>query len=245
MQSTSRRFRHLGEIPPSLLGILAAAVSLVVSGVAQAELHDRGGGLLYDDVLDVTWLQDANFARTSGYHPTGKLNWQEAHQWVNGLVYHDPVRKVDYTGWRLPKVEPIDGQAFNHQFRLEGTTDEGYNITSPRSEFCYMYYVNLKLNGWWTRDGKHPPTFGVMKSWTAVWNGQTDVGLVKNLQSDGYYCASPGKPFPSPAVWVFTTAEGNQRDGLRRPDAGFVWAVHDGDLVAQVKRQSSKQPAAK
>jgi hypothetical protein len=221
------------------------AAGLLVTGAAQAKLHDRGGGLLYDDVLDVTWLQDANYAKTSGYSPTGKMSWSAASKWVNALVYHDPVRNLDHTGWRLPKVEPVSGNTFNHQFRLDGTSDEGYNIVSPRSEFCYMYYVNLELNGWWTKEGKHPPTFGVMKSWTAVWSGQADVGLVKNLQTDGYYCGSPNKPFPSPAVWIFTTAEGNQRDGLRRPDSGFAWAVHDGDIAAGAKRHPEKNPINK
>ena len=224
---------------------LAAAltVGLFLAAAARAELHDRGGGLLYDDALDVTWLQDANYAKTSGSHRTGKMSWAEANKWIDALVYHDPVRNVDHSGWRLPKVEPIAGAEFNHEFRLDGSTDEGYNILSPRSEFSYMYYVNLRLSGWWTKDGKHPQTFGVMKSWTAVWNGQADLGLVKNLQSDGYYCRSPGKPFPSPAAWIFTTCEGNQRDGLRRPDAGFVWPVHDGDLAAV--KQPQRRAAAK
>ncbi|MCX6908464.1 MAG: hypothetical protein NTY01_10525, partial [Verrucomicrobia bacterium] len=111
------------------------AAGLFLTGAAQAALHDRGGGLLYDDVLDVTWLQDANYAKSSGYHPTGKMSWAEANKWVSTLVYHDPARNVDHTGWRLPKVEPSDGKSFNHTFKLDGTTDEGYNITSTRSEF--------------------------------------------------------------------------------------------------------------
>ena len=32
------------------------------SGAAQATLIDRGGGLIYDSVLNVTWLQNANLA---------------------------------------------------------------------------------------------------------------------------------------------------------------------------------------
>jgi len=32
-----------------------------------AILTDRGGGLIYDDDLNITWLQDANYADTSGY----------------------------------------------------------------------------------------------------------------------------------------------------------------------------------
>ena len=82
---------------------------LTLSGTAQAELHDRGGGLLYDDVLDVTWLQDANYAGTTGYGHSGKMDWSEAHAWVSKLVYHDSVRNVDYTGWRLPKNRSVGG----------------------------------------------------------------------------------------------------------------------------------------
>jgi hypothetical protein len=147
------------------------------------------------------------------------LSWAQANEWLRTLVYRDPMRGVEHSGWRMPKVLPVSDAGFNHEFRLDGSTDEGYNITATRSEFSYMYYVNLGLDGWWTKDGTHPKTFGVMKSWTAVWAGQTDMGLVKNLQTDAYYTSAPGQPFPSPRVWVFTTAEGNQRDGLRRPDA--------------------------
>ena len=55
-----------------------AAVGVLSSGLAQAALHDRGGGLLYDDILGVTWLQDANYAKTSGYDADGRMNWANA-----------------------------------------------------------------------------------------------------------------------------------------------------------------------
>jgi hypothetical protein len=32
---------------------------------------------------------------------------------------------------------------------------------------------------------------------------------------------------------VFTTAEGNQRDGLARPNHLFAWPVRDGDVLAK------------
>ncbi|MDZ7752733.1 MAG: hypothetical protein U5S82_13950 [Gammaproteobacteria bacterium] len=38
------------------------AAMLMLSGAASATLFDRGRGLIYDDVLDITWLQDANYA---------------------------------------------------------------------------------------------------------------------------------------------------------------------------------------
>ena len=33
---------------------------------ANAAPINRGGGLIYDDVLGITWLQDANYALTNG-----------------------------------------------------------------------------------------------------------------------------------------------------------------------------------
>ena len=41
-----------------VLVLLCLSVSLSVN----AALYDRGNGLIYDDVLDITWLQDANYA---------------------------------------------------------------------------------------------------------------------------------------------------------------------------------------
>lgn len=85
---------------------LALAVSLAI-GRAGAALHDRGGGMIYHDVLDITWLSDANFANTSTYAtPDGRevkdvfdrMTWDEAREWVANLV-HGGVGS-----WRLPRV---------------------------------------------------------------------------------------------------------------------------------------------
>jgi len=38
-----------------------------ITNISNAGLIDRGEGMIYDDVLDITWLQDSNYAKTSGY----------------------------------------------------------------------------------------------------------------------------------------------------------------------------------
>ena len=43
----------------------AGFLSLAVIPTAQAGLFDRGGGLIYDDFFDITWLQDANYCATN------------------------------------------------------------------------------------------------------------------------------------------------------------------------------------
>ena len=72
-----------------------------------AELINRGGGLIYDTDLDVTWLQDANYAATSGYsinnRTDGLMQWDDAMRWAETLVYQG------YTDWRLPKALTKEG----------------------------------------------------------------------------------------------------------------------------------------
>lgn len=66
-------------------------------------LIDRGRGLLYDVERDLTWLQDTNYARTSGRSADGQMTWDEAKIWVARLNYRG------ITGWRLPTARNPDG----------------------------------------------------------------------------------------------------------------------------------------
>ena len=54
----------------------------------------------YDDVADLTWLADANYAQTSGFDADGRMNWADANSWATGLS----IGGVE--GWRLATTEP-------------------------------------------------------------------------------------------------------------------------------------------
>lgn len=232
--------------------ICTALTFLAFASSLAAAVHDRGGGLLYDDVLKVTWLQDANYAQTSGAHPTGRMSWAQANAWVAGLVFHDPVRKRDLRGWRLPTVAP-QGSAFNHDFRRDGTTDEGYNIVGAHSQLGFMYYVNLGLKGWYLKDGsnsqdpKNRVGFGVLGKNHAIWEGEADVAPVRRLQSNIYWAVTRGASQPASAddAWIFVTCEGNQRDGLPHPNAAYAWPVRDGDVAAETDPAAEPDYAAR
>lgn len=101
----------------SLLALLFIATSV------NATLYDRGNGLIYDDRLDITWMQDANYAKTSGYDADGWLTWAEALVWAEQLTYQG------FSDWRLPYIgdAPVDGGG-----------DSG-------SEFGSLYYLTLGL----------------------------------------------------------------------------------------------------
>ena len=124
--------------------ILALLAGLGLPGGARAMLVDRGGGLLYDTDLNVTWLADANYARTSGYADTlygagsdGRMTWNQAEAWVAHLVYHDPLRNLDLKGWRLPVTLQPD-PACSVQ---AGGDSFGYHCTG--SELGHLFYEGL------------------------------------------------------------------------------------------------------
>lgn len=204
------------------LNIVLATAGILVSGVAQAALNDRGGGLLYDDVLNVTWLQDANYAKTSGYDADGRMNWTAAKTWADGLSYGG------YDDWRLAANTPL-GADWNYNFSRVGTTDLGYNITSTHNELSYMYYVNLGLKGAFNSSGVNQPDSGVFGNGTT--GGQNDVGLVKNLQSFSYWSGTPHAPAPDSGAWVFFTTFG-YTNVFHQDNEFHAWAVRDGDITA-------------
>jgi hypothetical protein len=211
---------------------LAGAMGLAF-GNAQATLFDRGGGLLYDDVLNVTWLQDANYAKTSGYDADGLISWDQANTWAQNLSFVDTVRNVTYSDWRLASNTPIHGSSWQGYFmdlQWDGNSDYGYNITSPASEMSYMYYVNLGLKGYRSTGGGYQTDFGVFGN--GAFGGQKDVGLVKNLQAYVYWSGTLDRPFSSSYPWIFSPASGLQTQYTAQPEQLYAWAVRDGDVAA-------------
>ena len=201
-----------------------AAVGWLASGSAQAALLDRGGGLLYDDVLNVTWLQDANYARTSGYDADGLMDWAAAKTWAANLTYGG------FSDWRLASNTPV-GADWNYNYSNNGSTDFGYNITSPHSELSYMYYVNLGMKGYYSPAGDEQSDFGLFGDGNWHWGDQKDVKPVKNLQSYAYWSGTAFAPDPAYYAWDFYTHNGLQY--LDYPVSElFAWAVRPGDVAA-------------
>lgn len=209
---------HPITIPSAL--ITCSCLLLLQSLPVDAALHDRGGGLIYDDVLDVTWLQDAAYHVTSNVpnvDANGNMTWQDAMNWVASLVYHDSVRNIDWDDWRLPRVSPVNGLALNITYSFDGSTDNGYNITSPASELSYMYHVNLA--------------------------GVSLVDTSGNIRPGEQGIADPS-PFTgiSGAVWTqtdhpqdssqaFIVGMGNgHQNWFAKGNFNSVWAVRDGDV---------------
>ncbi len=206
--------------------LLAVSFTLPV----QAALHDRGGGLVYDDVLDITWLQDANYAKTSGHDADGKMTWSQAVAWAGNLSYGG------YNDWRLPTVAPINGTTFNYNYSWAGNTDSGHNISAigtpyagaTGSEMSYMFYQNLSNQGYYKPDGVVSGCY-VSSTNTCLDN----IGPFLNLQADLYWSDTVHKIYPNQNAWTFSMEVGSQIDNNQSFEF-YAWAVRDGDITAPV-----------
>jgi hypothetical protein len=218
-----------------VLALLAGSLS----GAAQATLIDRGGGLIYDDVLKITWLQDANYAKTSGYDADGEMSWNAANDWAANLNYYDSVRNVYYDDWRLPTLTPLNGTNFQYLIPgknvsdfWSGARDDGYNVSasgsaypgSTASELAYMFYNNLG----------NPAYYTVARVLSGCYVSSSDtclnnVGPFSNI-GHTYWSDTTYEPHPSGA-WTFVMHYGGQVENSKI-GGNYAWAVSNGDVAA-------------
>lgn len=222
--------------------LLCLVLVIGSAGVANGALWDRGGGLIYDDVLNITWLQDANYARTSGYDDDGRMQWNQAAEWADGLSYYDSVRGVTWTDWRLPDTGPVNGQLFNFETTSrDGSTDLGHNIGAPGtiyagstgSEMAFMFYINLGNLGQYDLDGTLRPD----GEWGLLNTGFQSGGFggpevfFENIRKGGYWSGTEYPPDTDYAIW-FNINAGAQRASDKDDFLYAAWAVRDGDVAA-------------
>jgi hypothetical protein len=154
-----------GDMKKLLVFLSFMLLFFVVLGTAHSTLQDRGGGLIYDDVLDITWLQNANYTAIEltdarrdaiisevgsidghtlvasdfvkdGSEYTGQMTWWGAMAWADSLIYCDSVRDITWTDWRLPQNMPVVGISYQITTpSYDGSTDRGNNISAPDSAY--------------------------------------------------------------------------------------------------------------
>ena len=110
----------------------------LVSGSAHAALQGRdlNGSLgsfeaYYDTDRNITWLANANYAKTSGHDTDGKMTWDEATAWAASLSFTDGVNTYD--NWRLPTTLQPDASC--------GSGPYFNNCTG--SEMGHLFYAEL------------------------------------------------------------------------------------------------------
>ncbi|MBU1191586.1 MAG: VCBS repeat-containing protein [Gammaproteobacteria bacterium] len=131
--------------------MIALTMSYPSAGISA--LVDRGGGLIYDTSRNITWLQDANYAKTSGYDADGLMTWSEAVTWAANLSYFDSVRGVVYDNWRLPNALNADGSGPCYGYNcIDSEMGHLYSADSIRRDNAVLSsgpFKNFKGSSYW------------------------------------------------------------------------------------------------
>jgi len=176
---------------------------LLLSFNATAALYDRGNGLIYDDVLDITWLQDANYAQTSGYSSNGNLTKIEAEAWVNNLNYNG------HNDWRLPSTRGITDYGSS-----ESNTELGHmfvnNLGAPSIPCCNIFV--------------DPEYFDA--------SIQQENNILNVLSYAYWFAESTEYQYPRDSYAYFFTNSGSLYESNGAHFSLLVWPVHDGDIGA-------------
>jgi hypothetical protein len=227
-QQPSRSAQHK---PRRHIAAVAVALSLTaISHVQAAAVSGRGtwettlkgrdldGNLAngfeayYDTALDITWLADANYAKTSGYDQydkDGRINWNDAMAWTASLNIGG------VTGWRLPTL--VDTGTPGCNVGSYGT-DCGYNVDTSSSELAHMYHVTLG-NLAYADENSQPRADSGLKN----------TGPFSNVEAYYYWTGTEYAPRKALA-WDFQFNNGVQVNANKSVNDLLVWVVHSGDV---------------
>jgi hypothetical protein len=210
--------------------IIAISLTFLVASFANAALVDNGDGTVTqtrNGGSTLMWLQDANYAMTSGYDADGKMFWADAVIWINSL---NSSNYLGYNDWRLPETFPVNGTSYNYTTSYDGSTDRGFNISAPGSaypgstgsEMAYMFYTELGNLGYYDLNGNYPQSG----------YGLQNTGLFNNLQTGVYWSGTESTKNPGYNFGFFQD-RGQQIDALSREQGLYSWAVRDVAVVPE------------
>ncbi|MEY4764744.1 MAG: hypothetical protein RI907_1417 [Pseudomonadota bacterium] len=195
------------------LPVLSQAVAISGQGTWETDLQGRdldgnvanGFEAYYDKALNITWLADANYAKTSGYDADGLMTWEQAREWTASL------NLGGVTGWRLPNMQlrMCSGNGF-------AIAQCGYYADPSASEAAHMQFTTLgrpHINSTGTASmAQTGPFINIGETWGSMF--------------DDYVTGVKG-------AWIFNFDSGYQGSSYTfNPHA--AWAVHDGDVTAAV-----------
>ncbi len=198
-----------------LLGaVCACVITLGIFTTANASLVSvLGGQAVYDNDLDITWLADANFAKTSGFDADGKMTWANATAWAASLTVGG------FTDWRLPTTADDDNACTYDLVATIPSSDAiGWNCTG--GEMGHLFYNELS---------------GTAGS-SILDSGDPDLALFTNIQSTGsndFYWSSTELFVPGPTnAWLFGFHNGFQGENSKGVGAS-AWAVRGDTVVGE------------
>jgi len=239
--------------------IVTALPLVIAAGSAQAALIDRGGGLIYDTTLNITWLQNANAAAGSSYDDgwsstDGRTSFQSAQAFAANFSYFDPVNGVTYSDWRQPQGydigapgapsylnTPGPGEPFyagpsgvgcDWQYNLY---DCGYNVNPLANELVHLF-VDLGNFAMYDENAIYRGGFSGV-DW-----GLAHTGPFVNFQNYVYWTAIINPADPTLAWRHFYTENGRMSWRLVEDPDQYVMLVADGDIAAPAVVSHAPEP---
>ena len=205
--------------------ILFALIACLASMKASATLLERApltsGGTdyqaYYDDVLNITWLADPQFARTSGYDSDGVMSFQDATLFIASL---NTSNHLGTNNWRLPAWTDTGTLGCNFTNAYE-ETDCGFNVDVGTGEMAHLFFETLGNLSVFDAIGRPRPdgTYGYLNP------SPFAVDLLR-----AYWYANE-YPLESDSALYFFFEAGVQAVALKDFDSG-AWAVRDGNVAS-------------
>lgn len=221
----------------------------------------NGHEAVYDDVLDITWLADANLAASNSFgvstlDPNGNMFWSTGLDFIDAMNTSDGgAGYLGFNSWRLPEARPLNGISYDIRmvngefpFTYDGSSDRGYQLSAPRSqdnpdgqsagftgsELAYHYYNNLGAIGDCSGVGIEGSCRRFSSPRGLVETGKPEaIAMFKNLEDRMYWTGD--EPFIEGGPFAFSFEMSDGFQGFIEKDffiGGSVWAVADGDLGA-------------
>ena len=217
------------------LALFVIGAFAVISGGANATLMDRGGGMIYDDQLNITWLQNANYAATElsdtrrdqiiadvvsvpntggAPHTLVTSDFQKSGStytgrmtWWGAMAWAQDLVYGGFDDWRLATINLTSPSLSPHSC----SDHNAATCKASGNELGYMYYIDLGGNS------------GNNKTGNQTVGGVT----LNNIQPDDWSATEFNFPFAH--YFLFDVGLQLFSNKLRELSA---WAVRPGDVAA-------------
>jgi hypothetical protein len=183
------------------MSVLACITSLTFSGFAQTAFIDAGDGMVYDTLLDVTWLKDSNYAATQYANSGGTLGDADGlMSWDNATAWASSLSVGGVSGWRLPTI--------NFGNPRPTATGESPNTGN---EFGWLWY-QLTGGGFFPSD---PSPF-------------TNIPFLDGSHTESYWSGLETGPMTAERILIDCACWDTYYD---KSHELYAWAVHSGDVA--------------
>jgi hypothetical protein len=210
---------------------------LSMAGAINASLIDNGDGTITDTDRFIMWMKDANYAYTSGYDDDGKMFWDDAMAWADGLTF------AGYDDWRLPSAYNSDGSSPCLGFNCFDSEMGHLNFVEGVSPWSPKVFINVPNDSYYFSSTEYDLDSTVVWRFSFNENYQTtsikdwpryawavrdvDIGLIDN--GDGTVTdIDTGLMWMKDANYAYTS--GYDDDGKMLWDDAMAWA--DGLIFA-------------